>query len=160
MKSNVAEFSTEVVVETVTPATCLTNRLNQVPPLLTFSSEENPTENPSESSRRLSQVQWNLPATVTLDRALKNMATKVTNSNNYTWGNSLRSDTHARAEYQAQSPCQFLDNNPRFTDKWPQAPRQWLIRGLPFLIRVYLVSFPMKGDWSPQRFRHDLVLLR
>ena len=98
MKSNIVEFSAEVVGETVTPATCLTNRLNQVPPLLTVSSEVNPTENPSESSRHLSQVQWDLPATVTSGRALKNMVTKVTNSNKYTGGNSLRSDTHARAE--------------------------------------------------------------
>jgi len=57
MKSNVVEFSTEVAGETVIPATCLTNRLEQVPPLLTVSSEVNPPENPSESSRRLSQVQ-------------------------------------------------------------------------------------------------------
>jgi len=33
MKSNLAEFSTEVEGGTVTPATCLMNRLDQVPPL-------------------------------------------------------------------------------------------------------------------------------
>ena len=66
MKSNVVKFSAEVVGETVTLATCLMNRLNQVPPLLTISSELNPIENPSESSQRLFQVQWDLPSTVTL----------------------------------------------------------------------------------------------
>ena len=81
---------------TVTPTTCLMNRLAQVPPLKTVSSEVNPPENPSESSRRLLQVQWDLPSTVTLGRILKIIATKVTNSHKYTWENSLRSDTHAR----------------------------------------------------------------
>jgi len=89
MKPNIIEFSEEVVGETVTPATYLMNRLDQVPPLLTVSSEVNPPENPSESSRRLFQVQWDLPSTVTSGRALKIMVTNVTNSNKYTWGNSL-----------------------------------------------------------------------
>ena len=53
----------------------------------------NPPENPSESSRRLLQVQWDLPSTITLGRILKIMVTKVTNNNKYTWENSLRPDS-------------------------------------------------------------------
>ena len=52
MKSNVTEFNIEMAVGTVTPTTCLMNRLAQVSPL-NVSSEENPPKNPSESSRRL-----------------------------------------------------------------------------------------------------------
>ena len=55
----------------------------------TISSEENPPESSSESSRRLLQVQWDLFFTVTLGNNLKFMDTKVTNSNKYKWGNSI-----------------------------------------------------------------------
>ena len=34
----------------------------------TISSEDNPPKSPSESSRRLLQVQWDLPSTVTLGK--------------------------------------------------------------------------------------------
>ena len=37
-------------------------------PHKTISCEENPPESPSESSRRLLQVQWDLPSTVTLGK--------------------------------------------------------------------------------------------
>ena len=64
----------------------------------TISSEENPPESPSESSRRLLQVQWDPSFTITLGNNLKFMDTKVTKSNKYNWGNSLQSDLRARAE--------------------------------------------------------------
>ena len=129
MKPNITEFSTEVVGGTVTPATCLMNRLDQVPPLLTVSSEVNPPENRSESSRRLLQVQWDLPSTVTLGRKLKIMVTKVTNSNKCTWGNSLHTDSTQGQSIKLNplagsltiiqglptSDPRLLDNNPRFT---------------------------------------------
>ena len=78
-----------MAVGTVTSTTCLMKQTGTSFSTITVSSEDNPPESPSESSRRLLQVQWDLPATVTLGRILENMDTKVTNRNKYTWGNSL-----------------------------------------------------------------------
>ena len=72
----------------------------------TILSEENPPESPSESSRCLLEVHWDLSFTVTLGNNIKLMDTKVTNNNKYNWGNSLWSDSTRKGKVTKLNPLE------------------------------------------------------